>query len=144
MNAYTHEQYAAFVLRLALGTMFIAHALLKLVVFTPAGTASFFESLGLPGALAYMTMAAELGGGLLLVLGIATRWVSLALIPVLAGSVIFVHAASGWVFSNEGGGWEYPVFLIAASIAQSLLGDGAWAVRTPRLTNIGRRQAAVH
>ncbi len=54
--------YAALVLRLALGTMFIAHGLLKLLVFTPAGTVGYFESLGLPGPLAYLTMVAEIGG----------------------------------------------------------------------------------
>jgi putative oxidoreductase len=123
--------YAALVLRLALGLMFIAHGLLKLWVFTPAGAAGYFESLGLPGLLAYVTMAAELGGGLALLLGIASRWVALALIPLLVGTVILVHGANGWLFANPGGGWEYPVFLIAAAAVQALLGDGAYALRGP-------------
>ena len=50
---------AALLLRVSLGTMFIAHALLKYFVFTLPGTAQFFESLGLPGALGYATFAAE-------------------------------------------------------------------------------------
>ena len=54
---------AALLLRLSLGTMFIAHALLKYFVFTLPGTAQFFESLGLPGVLGYATFAAELVGG---------------------------------------------------------------------------------
>ncbi len=78
--------YAALTLRLALGAMFIAHALLKVFVFTVPGTVQFFESLGLPGTLAYVTIGAELVGGVMLVLGIGTRWAAALLIPVLAGS----------------------------------------------------------
>lgn len=130
--------YAALLLRLSLGTMFISHALLKILVFTPAGTVGFFESLGLPGVFAYLTMAAELAGGVALVLGGATRWVALALLPVLLGSIVLVHGASGWLFSNQGGGWEYPAFLIVASLVQALLGDGAYAlVRSKARSNPG-------
>ena len=124
--------YAALVLRLALGTMFLAHAALKVFVFTPAGTAGFFESLGLPGALGVLTIGAEAIGGAMLIAGVYTRVVSLALAPILVGSIVLVHASSGWLFSAEGGGWEYPAFLVAASLAQALLGDGAFALRRPR------------
>ena len=119
--------YAALVLRVTLGAMFIAHSLvLKYYTFTLPGTAQFFESLGLPGALAYFTFWAELVGGVLLVAGIGARWVALALIPILAGAA-WVHLGNGWVFSAANGGWEYPVFLIAASLVQALLGDGKYA-----------------
>jgi putative oxidoreductase len=120
--------YAALVLRVTLGVMFIAHSLvLKYFMYTLPGTAQFFESLGLPGVLAYLTFWAELLGGIALVAGFATRWVSLALIPILVGAT-WVHLGNGWVFSGANGGWEYPVFLIAVSLVQSLLGDGAFAL----------------
>ena len=120
--------YAALMLRVTLGVMFIAHSLvLKYYTFTLAGTAQFFESLGLPAALAYATFWAELIGGLLLLAGIGTRWVALGLIPILAGAA-WVHLGNGWVFSAANGGWEYPVFLIAVSFVQALLGDGAYAL----------------
>lgn len=120
--------YAALVLRVTLGVMFIAHSLvLKYFMFTLPGTAQFFESLGLPGALAYLTFWAELVGGVLLVAGIGTRWVALGLIPILAGAA-WVHLGNGWVFTSANGGWEYPVFLIAASLVQALLGDGKYAI----------------
>jgi putative oxidoreductase len=120
--------YAAFVLRVALGAMFIAHSLiLKHFMFTLSGTAQFFESLGLPGALAYLTFWAELLGGLALVAGIGTRWVAIALVPILVGAT-WVHAGNSWVFSAPNGGWEYPVFLIVASLVQALLGDGRFAL----------------
>lgn len=119
--------YAAFVLRVALGVMFIAHALLKYYVFTLPGTAQFFASIGLPGALAYLTFFAELVGGALILLGVGTRWVAAALVPVLLGAT-WAHAGNGWLFTAKGGGWEYPAFLTVAAAAQALLGDGAFAL----------------
>ena len=119
--------YAALLLRLSLGTMFLAHGLLKVMVFTPAGTVGFFNSLGLPGWMAYATIGAEIVGGLLLIAGIRTRLVALALLPILLGAV-WVHSGNGWLFSNEGGGWEFPLFLVFSAAAQVLLGDGAYSL----------------
>jgi putative oxidoreductase len=119
--------YAALILRLALGGMFLSHGLLKLLVFTPAGTAGFFASLGLPGWLGYATMAAEITGGVLLIAGVQTRKVSLILIPVLLGA-LWVHSGNGWLFSSANGGWEYPLFLSLSAAAQALLGDGAYSL----------------
>lgn len=116
-------------LRISLGAIYIAHSLyLKLVVFTLPGTAQFFESIGLPGPLAYLVFAAEAVGGIALVLGVQTRWSALALVPVALGAA-WAHAGAGWLFTNPGGGWEYPLFLAVATLAQSLLGDGAFALR---------------
>jgi putative oxidoreductase len=123
--------WAGFVLRVSLGSMFVAHALLKLLVFTLPGTAQFFASLGLPPALGYLTFAAELVGGVLLILGIRTRYVAAALIPILLGAT-WAHAGNGWVFSSANGGWEYPVFLTIAAVVQVLLGDGLAALRVAR------------
>jgi putative oxidoreductase len=120
--------YAGLILRISLGVMYVAHSLvLKHLTFTLPGTAQFFASLGLPAALAYATFWAELAGGALLLAGIGTRWVALALTPVLAGA-LWVHAGNGWVFSAANGGWEYPLFLIAVSLAAALLGDGKYAL----------------
>jgi len=120
--------YAAALLRVSLGLMYIAHSLvLKHFTYTLPGTVQFFESLGLPAALAYATFWAELAGGVLLLAGIGTRWVALALTPVLAGA-LWVHAGNGWVFSAANGGWEYPLFLIVVSFVAALLGDGRYAL----------------
>lgn len=123
---------AATILRVALGILFLAHAWMKLVIFTPAGTASFFESLGFPGFLAYLVIAAELAGGVALIAGIRTRRVSLALVPVLLGSIYAPHGAAGFFFSNEGGGWEFPAFWAIALLVQALLGNGAFALHRDR------------
>lgn len=122
------NEAGAALLRISLGVMFIAHSVvLKLFVYGLAGTAGYFESIGLPGALAYLVFAAEAIGGVLLVANVATGWVSLALVPVLAGA-LWAHAGNGWVFSNPNGGWEYPLFLIVISVVVALQ---AFAVKAP-------------
>ncbi|MDB5659484.1 MAG: LysR family transcriptional regulator [Cypionkella sp.] len=123
---------AALILRVALGILFLAHGGLKLFGFGLAGTAGFFQSLGLPGPLAYLTIAAEIIGGVALIAGYRTRIVSLILIPVLLGAIVTVHFAAGFLFTNANGGWEYPAFWIVALVVQALLGDGA--------ASLGRRK----
>lgn len=121
--------YAALVLRVSLGILFLAHAGLKIFVFTPAGTAQFFGSLGLPPALAYVTIAVEVAGGGALILGFLSRIAALALIPILLGAIFTVHGAAGFFFSNPNGGWEFPALWIVGLVVVALLGDGAHAVR---------------
>lgn len=118
--------YAALVLRLALGIVFVAHGVMKVFVLTLPGTAAFFAAHGFPGWTAYPVTTAEIVGGVLLVAGIATRAVSIALVPVMAGAIL-VHGPNGWSFTAPGGGWEYVAFLIAALVGQALLGAGAFA-----------------
>jgi putative oxidoreductase len=128
MNVERSKEYGIALLRISLGVMFIAHSVvLKYFNFTLAGTAGYFESLDLPGFLAYVVFGMEAVGGALLVLGVRTREVAAALIPVLVGA-LWVHAGNGWVFSNAGGGWEYPLYLVVLSAAQVLLGEGAFAL----------------
>jgi putative oxidoreductase len=122
------SNYGVTLLRVSLGTMWIAHALLKWFVFTLPGPAQFFASVGFPGFLAYPVFAVELLGGIALVLGVYARQVSLALVPVMAVAAS-VHFVNGWVHTSPNGGWEYPVFLTIASLSLWLLGDGAFAAR---------------
>ena len=125
--------YGAFVLRLALGLAALAHGLTKLLVFTPAGTVGFFESLGYPAAAAYAVMALETLGGLALILGVYGRVVALLQIPVLLGATL-VHLPNGWMFASANGGYEYPLFWAAALLALVLIGPGAFAWRDVSVT----------
>ena len=132
---------AATLLRISLGVMFLTHSVvLKLFTFGLAGTAGYFASIGLPAALAYVVFGAELVGGVLLLANVATGWVALALIPILGGA-LWVHASNGWVFSNAGGGWEYPLFLILVSVVVALQAFAARATATQRT---GLESAASH
>lgn len=124
--------YGALLLRLASGGLFLAHAATKLLVFTPAGTVAYFQSLGLPGPLAYVVITLELAIGIALVLGFHGRWFALLGIPLLLGTIVSVHGAAGFSFANPGGGWEYPAFWSVALLVQWLIGDGALALKTSR------------
>lgn len=128
--------WAALVMRITLGILFLAHFGLKAFVFTPAGTAKFFISLGLPGGLAYITMAWELVGAMALILGIWPRIAAVALIPVLLGAIFTVHGPAGFFFTNPNGGWEFPGFWIIGLIVLALTGDGALALKP---TPFGRK-----
>lgn len=121
--------YAITLLRVSLGLLFLAHGLLKVTVFTLPGTAEFFTSVGLPGFMAYIVAPLQIVGGLMLILGIYTRWVALVLFPILLVAAIKVHGSSGWLFTNKGGGWEFPAFSAAATVVQVLLGDGAFSLK---------------
>jgi len=125
-------ELTATLLRLSLGLMYLTHGLLlKILTFGLAGTAGYFVSIGLPGWLGYLTAIGEAVGGALLLLGVQTRLVALALSPTLLGAIIWVHARNGWVFSAPGGGWEYPAFLLVVTAAVAALGSGAYALSAP-------------
>lgn len=124
MIALDTAPYAALLLRFALAGLFSAHAGLKLFVFKPAGTVGFFKSLGLPGWLAYVTIAAEILGAAALVFGIWPRLVALALVPLMLGTIVTVHGKAGFFFTNPNGGWEFPAFWTVGLIVLALLGDG--------------------
>lgn len=120
--------YAILVLRASLGVLFLAHGLLKIFAFTLPGTAQFFESVGLPGFMATPVALAEIVGGVLLIAGIYTRWVALVLFPIVLVATFKVHGANGWLFTNKGGGWEFPALFAIVCLVQFLLGDGALAI----------------
>lgn len=120
--------YGATITRVSLGTVLLAHGLLKVFVFTIPGTVGFFESLGLPAIIAYLTIFGEIVGGGALIAGIYTRLTALLSLPILLGAT-WAHIGNGWVFSNEGGGWEFPALLVVIAIAVAIQGAGAFAIR---------------
>ncbi len=115
-------------LRLSLAVMWFAHALLKFVVFSIPGFAGWLESQGLPGFMAWPVFLLEIIGGLMILLGYYGRYISIVLMPILLVAFI-VHFPNGWSHTSEGGGWEYPAFLMMISIIHFLLGDGRWALK---------------
>ena len=140
-RANNGADYGATLLRLALGIMYLAHAHLKIFTFTLAGTADFFAKTGFPGWMAYPVTFAELAGGVALIIGWNARWVALTLAPILIGAAI-THWPNGWVHVSAGGGWEYPMFLIAASVVLGLIGNGAWALESRRASFSAKATAA--
>ena len=130
MNSNTQNpNYGATITRLSLGVILLAHGLLKVFVFTIPGTVGFFESLGLPAIIAYLTIFGEIAGGAALIAGLYTRLTALLSVPILLGAT-WVHAGNGWVFSNQGGGWEFPALLVVMAIAVAVQGSGSFAFKT--------------
>jgi putative oxidoreductase len=119
---------AALILRVVLGVILVAHSGLKIFIFTIPGTIDFFNSLGLPAAIAYLTIYGELLAGFALIIGTYARLAALSMIPILLGAT-WTHAGNGWVFSNNGGGWEFPALLVMIAIIVSIQGAGSYAVK---------------
>lgn len=131
VNLHT-AKYSALLLRVTLGILFLAHLGLKIFVFTVPGFVGYFGSLGLPPALAYLTMALEFFGALALILGVWAPWVALPLAAEMFGTIVMVHGKAGWLFTNPNGGWEYPALWVVALIALFLIGDGPLALLPTR------------
>ena len=122
-----HGEIGITLLRISLGIVWIAHALLKWNVFTIAGFAAWLDSQGLPGVMAWPVFLLELVGGLAILLGFYGRYASAALLPVVLVAA-WTHSVNGWLHTSTGGGWEYPVFLAVATLSHVLLGDGKYSL----------------
>lgn len=124
------ESYGATLLRITLGVIFVMHAYLALFVYGVRGTVQFQRSLGLPlpEVSAWYLILAHGVGGLLLVLGLFTRWAALANLPIMAGAFFLVHLKEGF-FMGPRGGYEYVLLVLAATLALVFLGPGALALR---------------
>lgn len=129
MNVINREypEYGAFILRISLGVMWVAHAGLKWFTFTIPGFANWLESIGFSALFAWPVFLLELIGGLMILCGAYGRLASAVLVPVIA-MALYTHIGNGWVHVSEGGGWEYPLFLMVASLAYILNGNGKFAV----------------
>jgi putative oxidoreductase len=123
----TSSNHGAFLTRITLGSILLAHGALKIFVFTIPGTVGFFGSLGLPAIVAYLTIFGEVIGGAALILGVYPRLVALLSLPILLGAA-WVHSGNGWLFSNEGGGWEFPILLIILATVVAIQGAGSFAI----------------
>jgi len=134
MNSQQNPQLGAMLLRVALGVILLAHGLLKVFVFTIPGTVGFFESLGLPAVVAYLTIFGELIGGVALIVGVLPRLAAALSLPILLGAT-WTHLGNGWIFSNEGGGWEFPALLVVLAIIVAIQGAGAYTLSNPIASN---------
>ncbi len=119
---------APLVLRVALGVVFAWHGYDKVFVKGIPAITGFMGSLGLPmpELMAYILSYGELIGGLLLIVGAFTYWVTLFDIVVAAVAWVTVHAANG--FAVSGGGYEFIMLILAASISLMISGAGKYSV----------------
>lgn len=127
--------YGAFLLRLLLGALFLAHLYWKLAII-PGGIGGWYANLlrnGYPWFVPAYVLSAEIAGALLLIPGILTRWVALYAVPMMIGAAQFWLARKGFYFTAAGA--ELPLVWLALLLIQAVLGDGAYAlIRSPSLT----------
>jgi putative oxidoreductase len=128
LDERTTTPYAALLLRVTLGLAFLAHGLLlKVMTFGLGGTMGFFGSIGYPPVFGAIVAIAEIAGGLALIAGIRVRTVSLLFLPIMIGATI-QHLPNGWLFTGQGGGWEFPAMWTVLLLVQAGLGAGAHAL----------------
>jgi putative oxidoreductase len=114
-------------LRVALGTVFVAHGLQKVLVFGFAGLSDSLGAAGfpLPAPNAAVLMAVEVGGGLALLAGAYTRAAGFLLAGTMAVATVMVHLPNGYFLPN---GVEFTVTLMLANLAVMLTGAGRYSV----------------
>ena len=119
--------YGALILRVGLGTMWIAHALLKWYVYTIPGLATWLGTQGLPPAFAWPLFIMELVGGVAIVLGFYGRYVTLLLLPILLVAA-WIHFPNGWLHTSQGGGWG--VSDLSRHRLIGIWADWRWGIRS--------------
>jgi putative oxidoreductase len=133
--------FGATILRVLLGVVYIAHAYHTYFEVTPEAMAAMLnKDLGLPAAdaLVFYLLAAQLLGGVMLVLGLWTRWAALVNVPVMLVVVLLIQLSEGFFLraviteTSRGKahvvGYEYAMVVLVATIAQFFLGGGTWAL----------------
>lgn len=132
--------FGATVLRVVLGVIFVLHGYLGLFVLEADGAAAFITVMGLPAGklLAWYLILAHVVGGLMMIVGLWTRWAALANIPVMLVVMLLFHIDQGFfmkavVADAAAGkarvvGIEYPLLVLAATLSLVLLGGGALAM----------------
>lgn len=133
-------------LRVVVGVIFVMHGYLALAVLGPAAIGRYTTAMGYPAflaaPLAWYLIAAHLGGGILLVVGLWTRWAALLQVPIMASAVFLYHLPQGFFLTGIvvdpargaaiAGGYEYTLLLLAATVTLLLTGGGALAIEGSR------------
>jgi putative oxidoreductase len=132
------KDLGAMILRVTLGIMYVMHAYLSLIVFTPSGSADFMRAAGLPAPalMASIVIAVHGLGGLMLLVGLWTRWAAAANAVIMLGALVKAHLPQGFfmkVMKNGSvGGFEFVLLLLATTVALILTGGGALAITRDR------------
>jgi putative oxidoreductase len=134
--------YGILLLRITIGALFILHLYLKFAILGVDKWWTGLEQAGYPGWVLTYTISGEFVGAVLITLGVYTRWACLYALPLMIGATQFVATRKGFYYA--GGGFELPLVWSLLLIAQSLLGDGAYALRPGELfaKRDGRQQIA--
>jgi putative oxidoreductase len=132
----TEERCAPLILRLGLAVVLWPHGAQKMFGwFGGSGISDtlnmFSENMGIPAPLALLVIFTEFFGPILLVLGLFTRLVSLAIGVLMTVAALMVHVPHGffmnWTQDKAGEGFEYHILAPAIALALVFAGGGRWA-----------------
>lgn len=110
------------ILRVVLGIIFLAHGLDKFQSGI-SNISGFFESIGVPGYMAVVVAVIETVGGIALILGAATRIVSMLLAFILLVAIFTAKISAGFL-----GGYELDVALMAIAVSLAITGSNLWSI----------------
>ena len=132
------KDFGATILRVIVGIMYVMHAYLSLVVFTPTVAADSMRAAGLPAPvlMAWIVIVVHSLGGIMLVVGLWTRVAAAANAAIILGALVKLHLPQGFFLKlmKDGtvGGFEFVLLLLAASVALILTGGGALTITRDR------------
>jgi putative oxidoreductase len=134
-SSVSKQNVALGVVRMIVGLVFVLHGAQKLFVYHYAGVVALFHQIGIPAPAlsAALAIAAELGGGLLLLTGLYTRLAAVPVAFTMLVAITQVHLHAGFFAQN--GGFEYPLTMLVVNLALIIGGGGAFA-----LDNLRARQ----
>ncbi|MEH7388550.1 DoxX family protein [Bacillus sp. JJ1521] len=116
-----------FIIRVVLGITFFVHGLVKFQGGIE-NTVGWFESIGIPGFAAYGVAIVELVGGIMLVLGLFSRIVSILFAVVMVGAIVKVKLAIGFLGDGQMAGYELDMAFLAMSVMLAITGSKAFAL----------------
>jgi putative oxidoreductase len=130
MESWLSKQgaWAPVVLRVVIGIIFAVHGYQKLALMGVGNVAEFFGGAGIPLPLVsdWIVTLVELLGGIALILGLYTRWVSIPLAIIMLVALLMVHVPNGFFVSE--GGFEFVFILLAGLVALAFLGAGPFSL----------------
>lgn len=134
------QSVALGLIRMIVGLVFVLHGAQKIFVYHYAGVVGVFHQMGIPAPAvsAALAMTAEFVGGLLLLSGLYTRLAAIPVAFTMLVAITQVHLHAG--FFAQGGGFEYPLTLLVATLALIIGGGGGFALDNLRT----RRQLATY
>lgn len=132
------QEIGTFLLRVILGVTFLLHGLSKFQGGLE-NTSGWFQSIGIPGFMAYVVGTIELVGGIALILGIGTRIISALLIIIMAGAIVYVKFPAGFMGNGEGTGFELDLILMIIALHLVLNGSRFLSIDS-KLPNLKRGQ----
>ncbi|MCU6599502.1 DoxX family protein [Peribacillus frigoritolerans] len=132
------QEIGTFLLRVMLGISFFLHGLSKFKGGLE-NTSGWFQSIGIPGFMAYVVGIIELVGGIALIIGLGTRIISALLVFIMAGAIVYVKFPAGFMGNGEGSGYELDLVLMIIALHLVLNGSRFLAIDS-KLPNLKKGQ----